>query len=204
MYEAHSHSHPGFEFAKAPQQLADSLVLLDGQASLVSPLGSPCKSVAQEDFEDAEAGLNQDAVKHSQNPVKNQVFPLGFPLQGYVPLMLCHTFNKSKHNAAGFYYSQKVDGVRCLWTGKFFTLRSGQRVEPPEFFASQFPNSPLDGELVLNFAGFEDFERLSESQSLKAKSPSAVDKINQNERNYELLQKLLKVELFLQKEDQRL
>ena len=46
-------------------------------------------------------------------------------------------------------YSEKLDGVRCLWTGKQLLTRKGHKLAPPDFFTRGFPNSALDGELYL-------------------------------------------------------
>ena len=53
--------------------------------------------------------------------------------------------------------SEKLDGVRCIWTGKELITRNGTILRPPVFFTRAFPNSCLDGEL---FAGRNNFRRV--------------------------------------------
>ena len=45
--------------------------------------------------------------------------------------------------------SEKLDGVRCLWTGSKLFSRDGTELAVPDFFKREFPKSPLDGELYI-------------------------------------------------------
>lgn len=45
--------------------------------------------------------------------------------------------------------SEKLDGIRCQWTGRYLYTRDGRRLATPSFFTAKFPRSPLDGELYL-------------------------------------------------------
>ncbi|EAR91616.1 ATP-dependent DNA ligase (macronuclear) [Tetrahymena thermophila SB210] len=56
----------------------------------------------------------------------------------------------------GWYASEKMDGVRAVWTGKTFYSRNGNEFYPPPFFIQNFPNCTLDGEL---FTKRDDFQR---------------------------------------------
>ncbi|KAL4489287.1 hypothetical protein ABPG72_006351 [Tetrahymena utriculariae] len=56
----------------------------------------------------------------------------------------------------GWYASEKMDGVRAIWTGKTFYSRNGNEFYPPPFFIQNFPNCTLDGEL---FTKRDDFQR---------------------------------------------
>lgn len=53
--------------------------------------------------------------------------------------------------------SEKLDGLRCIWTGKELITRNGTVLRPPAFFLRAFPNSCLDGEL---FAGRQGYSRV--------------------------------------------
>lgn len=55
--------------------------------------------------------------------------------------------------------SEKLDGVRCAWTGKELITRNGTTLSPPAFFTRAFPNSALDGEL---YAGRQNYKRVVE------------------------------------------
>jgi DNA ligase-1 len=54
--------------------------------------------------------------------------------------------------------SEKLDGVRCIWTGYEFMTRHGKRLNPPAWFAAGMPEGVrLDGELYM---GRDTFARL--------------------------------------------
>ena len=53
--------------------------------------------------------------------------------------------------------SEKFDGVRGYWTGKELMSRQGNPFHAPEWFTSDFPPTPLDGELWI---GREKFPEL--------------------------------------------
>jgi DNA ligase-1 len=59
---------------------------------------------------------------------------------------------------AGYWISEKLDGVRAYWDGKQLFFRSGHPVPAPAWFTRGFPAQPLDGELWL---GRSSFERLA-------------------------------------------
>ena len=41
--------------------------------------------------------------------------------------------------------SEKLDGVRCLWTGNEMYSRNSNKFNFPNFFTKNWPNSQLDG-----------------------------------------------------------
>jgi DNA ligase 1 len=51
--------------------------------------------------------------------------------------------------------SEKLDGVRALWDGTALRFRSGRPIAAPEWFTSQLPRTPLDGELWLARGQFD-------------------------------------------------
>lgn len=55
--------------------------------------------------------------------------------------------------------SEKLDGVRCVWTGRNLITRNGTTLTAPAFFTRLFPNSTLDGEL---YAGRQNYSRVIE------------------------------------------
>ncbi|HEY8856206.1 MAG TPA: DNA ligase [Rugosibacter sp.] len=56
---------------------------------------------------------------------------------------------------AGFWVSEKLDGVRALWDGHQLRFRSGRIVPAPDWFTAALPAQPLDGELWLGRGTFE-------------------------------------------------
>lgn len=50
----------------------------------------------------------------------------------------------------GWWVSEKLDGIRAIWTGKELMTRHGRKIHAPEWFYDEFPkNIALDGELYL-------------------------------------------------------
>lgn len=52
--------------------------------------------------------------------------------------------------------SEKLDGVRCVWTGEAMFTRNGNPFYPPAFFTEGLPKDVvLDGELFLERGEFQ-------------------------------------------------
>lgn len=77
----------------------------------------------------------------------------------------------------GWIGSEKMDGVRAVWTGSKFFSRNGNEFFPPDFFTKNFPKCMLDGEL---FTKRDDFQRcVSIVRNMNKKNDSAIsDKWN--------------------------
>lgn len=56
---------------------------------------------------------------------------------------------------AGFWVSEKLDGVRAIWDGHQLRFRSGRIVPAPDWFTAALPAQPLDGELWLGRGTFD-------------------------------------------------
>lgn len=50
--------------------------------------------------------------------------------------------------------SEKLDGVRCFWTGTTMYSRNGNRFFFPKFFTKGWPKSQMDGELFIDRGKF--------------------------------------------------
>src|SRR5262249_46379583 len=50
-------------------------------------------------------------------------------------------------NVAGWWMSEKLDGLRAYWDGKRFLSRTGNLFLAPDWFLAGLPDVPLDGEL---------------------------------------------------------
>ena len=59
---------------------------------------------------------------------------------------------------AGYWLSEKLDGVRAYWDGERLMSRGGHPYQVPEGFSDGFPDQPLDGEL---WSGRQRFAQLS-------------------------------------------
>jgi DNA ligase-1 len=60
--------------------------------------------------------------------------------------------------------SEKLDGMRCFWTGKEGFSRNKNKVQIPEFFCENWPNAQLDGELWLDRDKFQETMRIVKKQ----------------------------------------
>jgi DNA ligase-1 len=55
----------------------------------------------------------------------------------------------------GWLMSEKLDGVRAIWTGEELLSRNGKKFFAPEWFTEQLPNEVLDGELFIGRGMFQ-------------------------------------------------
>jgi DNA ligase 1 len=55
----------------------------------------------------------------------------------------------------GWLMSEKLDGIRAMWTGKQLISRQGKPLNAPVWFTEQLPDFPLDGELYAGRGTFE-------------------------------------------------
>ena len=56
---------------------------------------------------------------------------------------------------AGWWMSEKLDGVRAYWDGKVFESRQGNIYMAPAWFTASLPKHPLDGELWMARSSFQ-------------------------------------------------
>jgi len=55
---------------------------------------------------------------------------------------------------ADYWVSEKFDGVRGYWTGKALITRGGTPIAPPAWFTAGWPDTPMDGELWIDYGEF--------------------------------------------------
>jgi DNA ligase-1 len=53
----------------------------------------------------------------------------------------------SSENPKGWWMTEKYDGLRALWDGRYLYSRLGRMIKSPEFFTEGLPSIALDGEL---------------------------------------------------------
>jgi DNA ligase-1 len=70
------------------------------------------------------------------------------------PILLAQSWDNDA-DLAGWWMSEKLDGVRAYWDGKQFLSRQGNVYHAPEWFAEHLPPVPLDGELWLARKSFQ-------------------------------------------------
>lgn len=72
---------------------------------------------------------------------------------------LMHGKDWSGQRVGGWLMQEKLDGVRCLWTGRELVSRNGEKFNAPAWFTTGLPTGvPLDGEL---FAGYGSLGMIS-------------------------------------------
>ncbi|MGP4845011.1 DNA ligase [Marinobacter sp. 1Y8] len=59
-------------------------------------------------------------------------------------------------NLSDYWVSEKLDGVRAYWDGKQLISRQGHRFHAPDWFLTDFPEQPLDGELWMGRGRFSE------------------------------------------------
>src|SRR3954470_19990824 len=70
------------------------------------------------------------------------------------PLLLAETWDTTA-DLAGWWMSEKLDGVRAYWDGKQFISRLGNLFHAPDWFLEGLPAVPLDGELWIGRKAFQ-------------------------------------------------
>jgi DNA ligase-1 len=62
---------------------------------------------------------------------------------------------KAETDPTGWWMSEKLDGIRAIWTGTEFVSRTGEPIGAPSWFCEGLPSCRLDGELWAGRGGFE-------------------------------------------------
>jgi len=70
------------------------------------------------------------------------------------PVLLAETWDGNL-DPAGWWMSEKLDGVRAYWDGGKLLSRLGNLLHAPDWFTSGLPAHPLDGELFLARKSFQ-------------------------------------------------
>jgi len=73
---------------------------------------------------------------------------------GGPPLLLAQSWDNAT-DVAGWWMSEKLDGVRAFWDGKQFLSRLGNLFHAPDWFTDGLPATPLDGELWIERKKFQ-------------------------------------------------
>ena len=70
------------------------------------------------------------------------------------PLLLAERWD-NEQDLAGWWMSEKLDGVRAYWDGRTLISRLGNRFHAPDWFLEGLPEVPLDGELWIGRKAFQ-------------------------------------------------
>jgi len=78
--------------------------------------------------------------------------------------MLAETYDGSQE-VVGWYCSEKLDGIRCIWNGSNLWSRNGLKFYPPKWFIEDFPKDcMLDGELFIKRNYFSETSSIIRKQ----------------------------------------
>lgn len=84
-----------------------------------------------------------------------------------IEVLLAQTWNESI-DPAGWWLSEKLDGVRCYWSGSRFYSRNGNQFLAPAFFTEKLPKTvSLDGELWMGRKMFQQCVGIIKRQDFK-------------------------------------
>ncbi len=75
------------------------------------------------------------------------------------PTSLAHSTvfkRNSGVDLASYCMSEKLDGIRAIWTGGKLYFRSGREIKVPATWVSGFPNQSMEGELYIGRGKFND------------------------------------------------
>jgi DNA ligase-1 len=84
-------------------------------------------------------------------------FPLYATSISTIPIPLAQTYVEAEHSLSTYLVSEKLDGIRAIWTGSKLITRNGNPIHAPDWFTATLPNFALDGEL---WSGYRNFEAL--------------------------------------------
>ena len=79
------------------------------------------------------------------------------PVLPVAPLLAISYNNERALDWGQYLYSEKLDGIRAIWTGTELRTKKGTRLFAPEWFIERLPDYPVEGEL---WAGRGTFEYL--------------------------------------------
>ncbi len=81
---------------------------------------------------------------------------LALPVRADAPDLLLLTRYTPGVDIAGWYMSEKLDGVRAYWDGSQLLSRQGKAFAAPDWFTAELPPFAIDGELWIARQRFEE------------------------------------------------
>ena len=96
------------------------------------------------------------------------------------PLLLAERWDNAQ-DLSGWWMSEKLDGVRAYWDGRSLISRLGNPFHAPDWFLTDLPVEPLDGELWIGRKAFQRtvgvVRRQDRSDHWKGRRPSSSSKL---------------------------
>ena len=92
--------------------------------------------------------------RRTKRTANGEVVDLGDAGDEPIKVLLAELWTE-KVDPKGWMLSEKLDGMRMIWTGEQMFTRNGNVIFFPPFFVKGWPNSYLDGELWLERDSFQ-------------------------------------------------
>lgn len=77
-----------------------------------------------------------------------------------IPIPLAQTYHAAEHSLHTYLVSEKLDGIRAIWTGSELLTRNGNPIHAPSWFTAALPHFALDGELWSQQRNFEAIQSI--------------------------------------------
>ena len=106
------------------------------------------KSPSNNDFKGVDIEQKRDEFMKKVDALKLEECPFGKPTFGSHGTITTASKWESE-DPRGWYISEKLGGIRCLWNGLEMWSKNGTQYNIPDYFVSRLPKSPLDGELYM-------------------------------------------------------
>lgn len=71
-------------------------------------------------------------------------------------ILLANDYLDNQFDPTGWWWSEKLDGLRAYWDGTHFVTRGGNVFDAPDWFTKDLPKHSLDGELYLGMHMLEE------------------------------------------------
>lgn len=99
-------------------------------------------------------GIDEDAILERAKSQGRKLRPDEKAQLNGPPVLLAHKY-ENDFDPIGWWWSEKLDGVRCFWDGENLISRQGNIFHAPDWFKSTLPKFALDGELWMGRQKFK-------------------------------------------------
>ncbi len=78
-------------------------------------------------------------TKKREIKAKQKIIIPEYCSKGSINVMLAQTYKPESHSIAGWLMSEKLDGVRCYWSGSVLFSRNGVKINAPKEWTNHLP-----------------------------------------------------------------
>lgn len=127
---------------------------IDKREYSVSSRKSSLVSLTDDNLSVASRGSDSHNSGDDDQEQEDIDYQLGNPSSECITVLLAEKWDESI-DPKGYMMSEKLDGVRCFWSGTKMYSRNKQFFYPPKFFIKNWPKCQLDGELFTKRSDFQ-------------------------------------------------